>query len=181
MGLKMGWRRTEIIGLAGRAGVGKDTAARFIQEQHPAWQIVAFADPLRRIAADLYDLTHEQMTDRALKERPTVEWGLSPRQILQRLGTEVVRAVHPKTWIFYALRTIADSDAPGVIIPDVRFDNEVDLVRNLGGRLWWIDRPAVDPIAKHSSEQQVGESHCDVVIRNDGTLQQFQLSVQNAL
>jgi hypothetical protein len=176
----MSWDRISIIGLAGRAGSGKDTAAQFILDEHPNWQRVAFADPLRRIAADLYDLDPEQMSDRGLKEQELPEWGLSPRQILQRLGTEVVRSVHPQTWILYALRTISESDADGFVIPDTRFANEVELIRNLGGVIWWVDRDT-DAVCAHASEKELTAGDCDAVIPNTGSLDDLRAAVRGQL
>lgn len=176
----MTWDRPNIIGIAGRAGAGKDTVAQFILDEHPDWQRVAFADPLRRVAADLYELDAEQMSDRDLKEQAIPEWGLSPRQILQRLGTEVARSIHPQTWVLYALRTIADSSASGFVIPDTRFENEVQLIRQLGGLVWWIDRET-DPVSAHASEKELSACDCDDVIPNTGTLEDLRQTVRGQI
>lgn len=49
-----------IIGICGRAGSGKDTAADFLVKEH-GFVKVALADPLKRIAREVFDFTDEQL------------------------------------------------------------------------------------------------------------------------
>jgi hypothetical protein len=87
---------------------------------------------------------------------------LSPRVALQTLGTEWGRCCYPNVWVDYALRTAAAVEqghlyhphaglgppnakrAAGVVIPDVRFDNEVQAIRRAGGRVVRLRRPGCE-------------------------------------
>lgn len=58
----------------------------------------------------------------------------------------------------------------GVVIPDVRYDNEAAAIRKAGGKVWLITRPDAGlkgEAAKHSSENGVSEEHIDYCIKND--------------
>ena len=110
------------------------------------------------------------------------KWGRAPmakfsaRKVLQTLGTEMGRAIRPNVWIDHALR-LASESARGVVVPDARFQNELDGVRAAGGVCIRISRPASGldgAAAAHQSETEMGgipDSVFDAVILNDGTIE----------
>ena len=161
-----------IIGLAGRKGSGKTTAARALAD-HAATLVAPlnFADPLKRMLRVF--LTAEQ-TDGDQKEQP-IDWldGVTPRRLMQTLGTEWGRdTVHPDFWIRLWERQAADLLSwPNavVVVADVRFPNEVAAVRRLGGKVIWIDR-AVAAADQHVSERQLEATDCDGFLRNGSTV-----------
>lgn len=174
-----------IIGLTGAAGSGKDTAARIIVAGHSACAY-AFADPLRSMLAILigyaigYDDTPENwLTDRELKEREIPVIGASGRRLMQTLGTEWGRKlINPSLWIDLMRARIADaSEHPRVargevpiIITDVRFDNEAQLIRELGGEVWLM-LGRHQTVADHPSENGVSAHLVDRQIDNSGDLE----------
>ncbi|WP_043309539.1 deoxynucleotide monophosphate kinase [Pseudomonas sp. ML96] len=163
-----------LIGLAGRARVGKDTVARYLAA-HLTLISYAFADPLKQALASMFHLTASQL-DGAEKEQPLPWLGKSPRELMQRLGTEWGRnQVHPQLWLLLAelnLQLLAEHDQAmkGVVIRDVRFDNEAEWVRSKGGVILHITRPDADEVAHHSSESGVRRCASDFALVNDGTL-----------
>lgn len=162
---------SRLVGLTGRKGSGKDTVGALLRRVY-GFRTLAFADPLKAAAREWYGLTREQ-TDGPLnlKEATDPRWGLSPREILQRLGTEVGRSIHPETWTRYALRRIDGDPRARWAVTDVRFPNEADAIRLHGGFLIRIDRPgfATGRHEEHASER-VDEVLVDHVLVNDGTL-----------
>ena len=122
---------TPIIGLTGLAGAGKSTAARWLNEHH-RYAILPFASPLKAMAAAV--LTSEQMHGR-LKEVPSdALCGLSPRQFMQRLGTEFGRdQVGRDFWVKQWLQARLPICNSRIVADDVRFTNEAQAVRMLGG------------------------------------------------
>ncbi|MGN8004145.1 hypothetical protein ACTJKQ_13235 [Acidovorax sp. 22279] len=81
----------------------------------------------------------------------------SPRQIMQWWGTEYRRAAQPGYWVSKAAQHIHwRHKAMGdrlIVITDVRFEDEANLVRGLGGQIWQIKRPGCDvPASAHVSE-----------------------------
>ena len=156
-----------LIGLAGRAGVGKDTAADFLCEVH-GFVKIGLADPLRRGIEAMFGLSAESFAWRDLKERRIPWIGKSPRQLLQTLGTEWGRdQIAPDIWLRVARRRIEeiaqmdDQHVAGIVVSDIRFENEADWIRSLGGNVWHIRRHEVlrpgvvgGSAWRHASEQQ---------------------------
>lgn len=64
------------------------------------------------------------------------------------------------------------------VATDVRFQNEADLVQELGGQLGLVLRPGVEPVANHVSEAFWKTCRLDMVIRNDGTLEDLMADVR---
>lgn len=167
-----------IIGLTGRAGCGKDTAAEHLQREY-GFHPMAFAGPLKKTAATLFNLPETYFHDRELKEKPLEDWdGLSPRHILQLLGTEAVRCTFGEN--FWIKRWINEYGSlvlgTSVVVTDVRFNNEAQAIRDLGGVIVHIARTRAPtcldaPASGHASEGGVlFYPTKDIIIRNDGTI-----------
>lgn len=144
----------QIIALTGYKQSGKSTIAETLREEL-GLRRMAFADPVKWAVADLYDLSYDQLYG-DLKETPDPRYHLTPRAILQRFGTEVCRQIHPNTWTMHMRRRIdimvKNFNPAGIIIDDVRFDNEVALIHELCGEVWLISRPGYGSDG-HASEQ----------------------------
>ena len=182
----------KLIGLTGRAGCGKDTVARFLCEAHSFVQI-ALADPLRDGIKAMLGIADEQLQDRALKEAP-IDWlGRSPRELLQTLGTEWGREyVAADLWLRVAARRIDRIKASppclhvaGIVVSDIRFENEADWLREQGGQVWHIKRKTGNQLdsqaAAHSSEQRILSKAAEPRIYNFGTLDNLYEEVTDTL
>jgi len=105
---------------------------------------------------------------------------LTPRFALQQLGTAWGRTCYPNVWVELAIRNAGHGD---VVIPDVRFKNEVDGLRAAGAYLVRIVRP--DAGLKGSAGQHVSEteqasmpnSMFDAVIQNNRGLRELEEAV----
>jgi|SRR5690606_32629235 len=168
-----------LIGLHGRARTGKDTAARYLAAQWCLYSY-AFADPIKAAIAQLFNLTHAHIEGN-LKETLLPTIGKSPRQLMQLLGTEWGRRqVHPELWLLLAGQNIANqleidqSHYNGVVIRDVRFENEAEWIRCQGGHVVHILRADAEAVSAHSSESGIGIHDNDFVIHNEGTIEDFQ-------
>ena len=163
----------KLIGLAGKAGAGKDTVADYLWEKEGAIKI-AFADALRGAAAHIFGLGMVNFTDRDLKEAEVEYWGMSPRRMLQLLGTEATKPVFGdniwlKRW-FLSYSAVRDTDH--VVVPDVRFDVEAEAIRSLGGVIVHVVRPGFGldgDSAAHVSEAGIELCDGDLYLSNDGT------------
>ncbi|MCY1282783.1 hypothetical protein D9M70_316310 [compost metagenome] len=121
----------------------------------------------------------EERLEGALKEAP-IDWlGKSPRELMQLLGTEWGRdLVHPQLWLLLAERNLANlaetqARCDGFVISDVRFENEAAWVRQRGGIVVHLRRPAADAVNPHSSESGIHVHDNDLLIDNAGTLQEL--------
>lgn len=165
----------QLIGLTGPAGSGKDTVADYLRDRH-GFAVMSFAHPVYLGVSAAFGIPIEQLKDRHFKEQPIWWIGKSPRQLLQLFGTEFGREMVAKDiWLRVAKRTLdevcylrdKDSAPCRVVISDVRFDNEAEWVRNLGGVIWHIHRPGVQPVAAHVSEAGVSFEAGDERLVND--------------
>ena len=79
-----------IVGLIGKKGHGKDTFADYLV-QHYDFVKLSFAEPLKKVCKELFLLTDEQLYDPMEKEKVDERWGKSPRQLMQIIGTDILR------------------------------------------------------------------------------------------
>ncbi len=163
-----------IIGLCGNAGAGKDSAVEFAC-QHLNCIKMSFADPIRSIG-EIFGFTKEQMSDRTLKETKDAFWGFSPRTFMQKVGTEMFRdCLDQDIWVKLCKKRIigyteCQEPVPNVIfITDVRFPNEVEMIRSIGGKIFKIHRTGYDKtgVDLHPSERYVQFIDADEDIDNE--------------
>ena len=167
----------KLIGLAGKAGAGKDSVADYLWEKEGAIKI-AFADALRAAGASIFGLDPRNFLDRDLKEAEVEYWGMSPRRMLQLLGTEATKPVFGddiwlKRW-FLSYSAVQDTDH--VVVPDVRFDVEAEAIRHLGGTIIHIVRPGVGldgDSATHVSEAGIEFRFGDMHLSNSGSVEEL--------
>lgn len=148
-----------LIGLTGRAGTGKDTAAAYMEDAY-AFRAIGFADPIVDMLGALIehvDVDGAWLVERALKEMPMRVIGRSYRELAQTLGTEWGRALDPDFWIRIAAYRVQQIHQQGdnVVITDVRFANEAAWVRAMGGHVVRLVRDSAAPVREHASEQQI--------------------------
>jgi hypothetical protein len=167
-----------IIGFTGPAGAGKDLAASMV----PGGHRIAFADPLYQGLSAMLGIPEGLLRARSTKEVPLVDFGASPRELLQTLGTEWGRRmVRHDIWLRVAWWRWEQAAAAGhgvIVVPDVRFANEARQIRSEGGEVWWIHRPGVEPVAAHESEAGLPLRLIDRLIVNDGTVDQLRERVE---
>lgn len=170
-----------LIGIAGKAGSGKDTAASYLCARH-GFVTVAFATKLKQLLADLFGLTREQLYGN-LKEVDDPRYGLSPRVMMQHFG-QSMRALWPDIWVQHLRQQLETMLAVGmrVAVTDVRQANEAQMIRELGGYLVKVERPgagARNGIPNHETESWVDKgSAWDLVITNDASLEKLYQQVE---
>lgn len=166
-----------LIGLTGRARAGKSTAAEHLAGTYLLEQY-AFADPLRDGLMAIFNLDPTDFEgDR--KEQPLTWLERSPRQLMQSMGTEWARnTVHPDVWVKLAEQNLdymskALGAVIGFVISDVRFENEAHLIRRRGGTVIHIGRDNAQAVSPHISEAGVAVRQDDLILRNNGTVDEF--------
>lgn len=163
----------QIIGLTGLPRSGKDTIGLHLMTNF-GFHRMAFADPLKDAAAILLNRTVGEMNGAGGFDREAVleEWGFSTRYFLQWLGTEGLRTFDPDFWVkqleIRMRKQMRGVKRPRVTITDVRFENEVQMIRKYGGFLIHVLRPGTKG-SLHASDSGVGLTEQDVTLINDGT------------
>lgn len=163
-----------IIGLTGepgkQAGVGKDTVADFMTVCGD-YKPIALAQPIKDGVCAMFNLPSTVFDNRDAKECPIHGIGVSPRYLAQTLGTEWGRKlVRDDLWFRLADRRIAALRDRGYtpVVTDVRFPNEADWICRQGGSVVRVERPNIEPVAGHASEDGVDEHQVDYRLHNAG-------------
>ena len=126
-----------IIGLAGGKGSGKSTAGKIINNLF-GFEVISFAKPIKDMLRVL-GLGDAELNDPVYKEIPLDEYGKSPRQLCQSLGTDWGRMlVSGDVWI-QALANQLDPEKD-YVIDDVRFDNEASFIKDRKGSVIEVQR-----------------------------------------
>jgi hypothetical protein len=171
------------VGVLGDAGAGKDTLAAQLM-QHQGYKRRAFADQLK---IDVYEMlfsgssrldppnmSEEEMIEHINERKQEPEM----RAMLQAYGVFMRRYRNHAHWSNQVNMWILQqrNDNPGVhlVIPDVRFPNEVDMLRNMGFIIVKVDRPGLvstltSEQRTHSSERALDNIEPDVILTNDDT------------
>jgi hypothetical protein len=150
-----------IISLSGKKLSGKSSVAAYLVNKH-GFVEVSWAAPLKEIIGkQLFRFSHDQLYDPIQKEVIDPRWGMSPRDILQKVGTDLFRNnLMDDFWVRIGVETIKEEIAKGnhVVLSDTRFPNELKAIEDLGGktiRLKRSDVPSTDP---HYSENALDEA-----------------------
>jgi len=169
-----------LIGIAGAARSGKDTVASFLIEAMDRKNICgmrySFADPLKRAASEMFgvDLDIFYSDD---KEMIDSFWGISYREMLQKMGTQGGRELFfNDIWIRRAQLTLNKMpDDIALVIPDIRFDNEAEWIRSNGGSIIHVEREKKSSLTEtatsHLSEMGIQKNVGDYTIHNNGSLE----------
>lgn len=147
----------------------------------PYVKIYHFADPLKLMAIDFFDLEPQQVygTDKDKNtSTPYTQNGwnhkMTAREFLQYFGTEVMRNIKDTVWVDYTIKKIQQEQSSVAIIPDVRFPNEVDAIKKAGGIVIRLDRNIYDD--QHVCETALDKDKYDwdnfdyIINNNDSSL-----------
>jgi len=197
-----------IVGICGLIGSGKGTVADILVEQ--GFAKVSFADKLKDGVATIFGwdralLEGDTDESRSWREQTDDFWTqetgrtITPRVVLQEFGTECMREGFDNgVWVSLLKKYLLDN--PGYyVVPDVRFRNEQNMIRELGGEIWqvkrgkdpeWFARAIFDNNNPETSNLMNGfdiheseykwidvNTKFDAVIRNEGTIGELQASV----
>ncbi len=199
-----------LIGLAGKAGSGKNTSAD--SPAFSGYEQLAFADPIKKIAKQMFHLNDKQLYDNIEKEKVILDesgkplWHIngepaSPRLMFQWLGTKMRTDISKEYFLmsmneeikkrkdlneypigincrkrFRGPRTIK------IIITDVRYPNEAEYIRKLGGTVIKIERPTVITTTahvNHDSEKDLPEYLIDHIVINNDSLKVLHQKLKN--
>lgn len=168
-----------LVGITGYATAGKDEFAKSLALRGN-FHVMGMSDALLDMAQVLNPILQHE--DGQLFEFNQVLWALgyteakkipSVREYLQRLGTEAVRDILGNdSWTRAAERKFIGMLESGrnVAVTGIRFPNEAAMIKAYGGTIVKILRNGTEPSNGHSSDTELDNLPVDVVVFNNGTL-----------
>lgn len=172
----------KLIGITGFKMSGKDSSADYLI-QHHGFIKYSFASPLKNGVKAFFNWSEHQLHDTVLKEMIDPFYGVSPREVLQWFGTEVMREMLPTRfselgtkigsnfWVERFKQFYTQNKNSNIVISDLRFQNEVDTIKSLGGMIIKVNRRLVKPkVISHPSEDIDMLSGVDYILDNNSDL-----------
>jgi len=167
-----------VIAICGFKRTGKDTIADWFCAHH-GYEKLKIADPLKRICNVLFNLTEQQLEGNE-KELTDPRWGVSPRRIMQFVGTEMMQyklqelmpQVDRTFWIKHLIDRCSATKQEKVVISDVRFVHEYNALKSHYGREAVFIKVISDrnnQSDNHESEKEWLQIPCDYAITNNTT------------
>jgi hypothetical protein len=171
-----------IIGLSGYARSGKDTVAKYLVEHH-SFERVAFADPIRNLLWDMDPLLKDGFHLQGVVN--AYGWEIAKtkfpevRRLLQELGVGARKHIDEEIWVIKALRTM--SEDKNYVVTDVRFKNEANQIKMIGGQIWRVERTGVEAVNSHISEHDMDNWEFDAYVHNNSSLEDLEFAVKTTL
>lgn len=116
------------------------------KELWPYIKVYHFADYLKDLSVNLFGLNPHNVygTDIQKNELTNIKWENMPfitkksgcmthREFLEQFGTKVIRKIKSSAWVDATLNKIEYENSQLSIIPDIRFPNEVQAIKDKGG------------------------------------------------
>ena len=159
----------KIVGILGFIGSGKNTVGNHLVNSH-GFQSASFAESLKDAISAIFGWPRDMIEgstsqSRIWREEPDIYWSkkmgrtVTPRWVLQHLGTNVLRdRFFDDIWIASLEHKIKQTSR-NVVITDVRFPNEIKMIRENNGMLIWVKRgelPTWNNCALHTPDSMPG-------------------------
>jgi hypothetical protein len=177
----------QLIGLSGRRGSGKDTVAHLIQQMQPErqWHIRSVGEPIKAVCAALAGEDVGPYFSQEGKTELLPIFGRTRGEMLQQVGL-ALRQWEPDIWVQAFFSQLDAKQA--ILIADVRFPNEADLIRSRGGLMLRVEG---DPLHQrgdgtrddtHPSETALDNyQYFAATIRNSGSIEELEQQVRELL
>lgn len=168
-----------VIALCGFAGSGKDTYANIFVEMY-GYKKFSMADSVKDVLSVVFGwdrvmLQGDTVESRKWREEPDLYWSevlgrpFTPRMAMKEIGTDLFRKYFNEDIWIHSIKRKIQLCGSRVIIPDIRFGNEVTMARSLGCCMFEIqkgERPEWYELA--SKENQILE--IDPTVNLTGTM-----------
>lgn len=175
--------KMNLIALSGPKGSGKSYCSSILVDEYN-YHRKSFAEPLKRVVSDIFNFTDE-CYDEKKKEQLLPEWNTTPRKLMQIIGTDLFRdqlknylpeLIMPRKSIWESMmyndikQLRLNNPNIMITVDDVRFEDEYNCIKDLGGVVIKIYRSSVE--SGNNTDKHISESGCsyDYMINNNGTL-----------
>jgi hypothetical protein len=205
--------KQKIIGICGFIGCGKGTVGDILIRSHN-FKKISFAETLKDGVAAVYGWDRKLLegnteASRSWRETPDEFWTkelgreITPRYVLQLFGTDCMRrGFDEQIWVLTVKRKILENPNDNFVVPDARFYNERDMLKELGGQVWRVKRgPDPEWVKEAISDNRYDttwmkkypkihesewrwfdyDSEFDRIINNEGSLEDLEKEVKKAI
>lgn len=187
-----------LIGIHAKPRSGKDTVANYLIKQYKLYKYGS-SFPVKDTAAYMFKVPRQYFDDDNKKDTIDPFWGITYREMAQKVGKEGSRDLFGEDfWLrhvekqlkrieieeLFILRTEKYTiPYEGMILADIRYENEVHWVKQNGGKVIFIKRSNLPASSNNSHPAEAGLSDhlADVFIHNDGTLEDLYKEVDFAM
>jgi hypothetical protein len=154
-----------VFGVSAKKQGGKSTFLGMLGPKMGDVQVIRMADELKRTVINCFTpwewkLTIEDLESDETKNR-MLPCGRTIRQVLQVVGTDWFRSLWEDCWINAWKRRVSETDADVVLVPDVRFPNELRAVQEMGGFVIRLMRAPFGDQDQHESETALDQVEYD--------------------
>lgn len=177
--------KLKMIALTGPKGSGKDTVARLITEQYDDVKTIAFADPIKKVINDLFELDPSNNDQYDAFKRTHVTYQLPGymshavygRELVREIGM-LMRGYDDYQFNQYVVDRVNSESANLWIVTDVRFNNEFQLMKSMMVPIIQITRSGCN-YDGHVTERGFAPGTVDFTITNDGSLADLNTQTEN--
>lgn len=198
-----------IIGVCGFQSSGKDTVAEYLVKEY-GFKRLSFASAIKDMLSILFDWSRDKLEgltkeDREWREQIDPIWSklldmpfLSPRYAMQYFATDLFRNhFHPDIWLKIVENKLEKYKYEHIVISDCRFINEINMIIQKGGKIIQVHRNMPDWVYRyeqtnnleeieelknlHISEYEWIKSHKDYIIKNDSSIKELTICVDDFL
>lgn len=175
----------KLIGLHGRAGVGKKTVTEWLRARH-GFSVLPIATPIDDALVSMLELSRFDLHDPVARHAVVKRYGVSPDQLRSSLRHDWgPKFVNQDIWIARAEERLRHYRlfSSDIVLPDVEDPREAAWIRRQGGAIWHILRPLPQNVTSlHASEHGI-DIHLgvDSVIQNADGLEQLRAEIARAL
>ena len=158
----------KLVGFCGRQGSGKTTLSELLVQEH-GFSPVSVASPIKEMLLSL-GLDRDEVYGSSKEEACELLCGKTPRHAMRTLGTEWGRElIGSSLWTnAWSKRVRAMLGNGKVVVDDIRFDDEADIIKQFGGTVIEIVRQQAVTV-QHISENGVNPVYIDY--SHDNTVQ----------
>jgi|UniRef100_A0A6C0BH10 hypothetical protein len=174
-----------VIAVCGLKRSGKDTVADIIASEY-GYNKIKISESLKDIIKMAFDMSDNQL-ESDLKDEIDDRWGVSPRKLMQFIGTEVMQyeiqkvipSIGRNFWIKRLVETYIDKyPSERFVISDLRFPHEYEMLAKYKPCIMKVERKSITHECVHVSEQEFRNIPCDIVYKNDKSKEDLLLNVR---
>lgn len=164
-----------LIGLHGKPRVGKDTVAAHLIKKH---NLLRYGPSVRvkLTTAAMFDFPVEYLDDDSMKDQMDPFWGMTYRQMAQKVGKESSRDVFGNDiWMRHVEKNLQSlpNDVSGIVLADVRYASEIEWIKAHGGEVMYIIREGAPKTSDqgHVVDQGLPIELANYIIYNNSTIE----------